>query len=95
MADESGMQGSSSLSHEEEARIVTSEDKTARRKRYYAERDATKVYLFDQYVYARWRELRNELGLKSAKELAAALLDNTCLAKIRISGKERDYRICF
>ena len=30
----------------EEAHVVNVEDKAAKRKRYYAERDATKVYLY-------------------------------------------------
>ncbi|CAB4021924.1 Hypothetical predicted protein, partial [Paramuricea clavata] len=74
MADETSTQASSSLPQGLEARIVTSEDKVAKKKRYYAERDASKIYLFDQHV--RWRELMNELALKSDKELAAVLLDN-------------------
>jgi hypothetical protein len=62
MADESGMQASSSLQQgeePEEARVFTGEDKAAKRRAYYAERDASKIYLFEQL--ARWRELRTEL----------------------------------
>ena len=58
----------------EDARFATAEDKAARKKRYYAERDATKINLLNQHT--RWRELMNELELKSDKELAAVLLDN-------------------
>ena len=51
MADESGMQGSSSLQQgekPEEARVFTAEDKAGKRRAYYAERDASKIYLFEQ-----------------------------------------------
>ncbi|CAB4023038.1 Hypothetical predicted protein [Paramuricea clavata] len=74
MVDETSTQASSSLPQGKEARIVNSEDKVAKKKRYYTERDASKIYLFDQHV--RWRELMNKLALKSDKELAAVLLDN-------------------
>ena len=75
MADEASAQASSGpLPQGEEARFVTAEDKAARKRRYYTERDATKIYLFNQHT--RWRELMNELKLKTDKELAAVLLDN-------------------
>ena len=56
-----------------EPRLATEDDKAAKRKRYYSERDSSKVYLYDQY--ARWRTLRDEMKLKGDKELAALLLD--------------------
>ena len=81
MADQGSTQVSSgSLPQSDDARFATAEDKAARKKRHNAERDATKIYLFNQHT--RWRELMNELELKSDKELAAVLLDNSS-----ISGK--------
>ena len=53
--------------------------KETRRKPYYARRDATKIYLFEHFE--RWRTLLIELGLKTDKELAAALLDNFCMTR--------------
>lgn len=87
MADESGMQASSSLQQgeePEEARAFTAEGKAGKRRAYYAERDASKIYLFEQLT--RWRELRTELALKSDKELAAVLLDTY------MSRKNQQYR---
>ena len=49
MTDETSTQASS-LPQGEEARIATAKDKAAKRKRYYAERDATKIYFFNQHV---------------------------------------------
>ena len=47
MADEGSMQVSSgSLPQSEDARFATAEDKAARKKRYYAERDAAYQKLF-------------------------------------------------
>ena len=45
MADEGGERASSSPS--EEAHVVNVEDKAAKSRRYYAERDATKMYLYN------------------------------------------------
>ena len=74
MADEASAQASSDpLPQGEGARFLTAEDKASRKRRYYTERDATKIYLFDQHT--RWRELMSELELKTDKELAAVLLD--------------------
>ena len=73
MADEASTQASSGpLPQGEEACFVTAEDKAARKRRYYTERDATKIYLFNQHT--RWREMMSELELN--KELAVVLLDN-------------------
>ena len=72
MADESTTQASSSLPQGEEARIVTSEDKVAKKS------DITRRGMRARFIcqHVRWRELTNELALKSDKELAAVLLDN-------------------
>ena len=86
MADDSGEQVSSEASSSfprEQAHVLSVEDKATKKKRYYAERDATKVYLFDQH--ARWRTLREQMALKTDKELATILLD--CY----LSPKERNF----
>ena len=57
----------------EEVHVVNVEDKAAKRKRYYAERNGTKIYLYDQCT--RWRTLKEEMTLKTDKELASVLLD--------------------
>jgi hypothetical protein len=49
-------------------------DKAARKKQYYAERTASRIYLLDEHT--RWRSFMDELSLKSDKELASVLLDN-------------------
>ena len=72
---------SSSPSIEEEttsAAVVSGETLRAgqgekSRKQYYKERDATRIYLFEQYQ--KWRALKEELKLKMDKELAAVLLE--------------------
>ena len=87
MADESSERASSEASSSfpsEEAHVVGVEDKAAKKKRYYAERDATKIYLFEQHT--RWRTLMGELKLKTDRELASVLLD--CY----LSSKERNFR---
>ena len=64
----------------EEAKVVSSEDVKSEKKRYSAERNATRIYLYDQFN--RWRDLKEELSLKVDKELTPcickelALLDN-------------------
>ena len=50
-------------------------DKRQKRKNYLAKRDATKVCLYEEQ-FARWRRLKDELGVKTDKEVAALLLDN-------------------
>ena len=60
MAEDSASQASGSL-----AAVVSTEDKSAKQRRYYAERDVTKMYLFEQYKP--WRNLMAELPLKSDK----------------------------
>ena len=77
MADEgSACVASSSASslQIEEAKVVSSEDVKSKKKRYSAERNATRIYLYEQFN--RWRDLKEELSLKMDKELAAVLLDN-------------------
>ena len=78
MADERQEAGSSG------PRLLSEEEKTARRKRYYAERDSSKIYLFDQH--ARWWELKEEVNAKADKDLATILLDHF------ISSKTRNFR---
>ena len=63
------------------SRLISVQYKAAKRKRYYAERDTTKVYLYEQY--AGWRDLKAEMALKTDKELTKELLD------IYLSSKER------
>ena len=84
MADAPSARVSEASTSSEGSRFLTDEDKVAGRKRYYKERDASKVYLFDQFP--RWRDLRNELTLKTDKELASVLLD------FYLSSKERNFR---
>lgn len=48
-------------------------EKGIQRKQYYKERDATRIYLFEQFQ--RWRTMKDELKLKMDKELASVLLD--------------------
>lgn len=59
-------------------------DKNVKRKQYYKERDATRVYLFEQYQA--WRSLKDDLKLKMDKELAAILLE------IYVTKKKRIFR---
>ena len=73
MADEGSACAASSLQIEE-AKVVLREDVKSKKKRYSAERNATRIYLYDQFN--RWRDLKEELSLKMDKELAAVLLDN-------------------
>ena len=84
MAEDPGAHVSGSLPAVEEARVVSAEHRTAKRKRYYAERDATKVYLFEQYE--RWQNLMGGLSLKSDKDLVSTLLD------YYLSNKDRHFR---
>ena len=58
----------------EEAKVVSSKDVKSKKKWYSAERNATRIYLYEQFN--RWRDLKEELSLKMDKELAAVLLDN-------------------
>ena len=81
----SSVEASSSHSTEETIGAVTSSfvsretsqaaqvEKSVSRKQYYKERDATRIYLFEQYQ--KWRALKEELKLKMDKELAAVLLE--------------------
>ena len=76
--------GSSSASLpalEEIARLASDEDVTARRKQRRSERDATRIYLYEQHK--RWHDLMQELSLKTDKELAAMLLDEDMACKER------------
>ena len=52
----------------------TSEEKKVFRKEYLAKKDATKVRLYEQFQ--RWRSLKEDLKLKTDKELAEVLLNN-------------------
>ena len=81
MADSSGARTSSSLPQGNEARIASEEEKAARKKQYYAERNASRIYLLDEHT--RWQSLMDELSLKSDKELASVLLDNYMAHKRR------------
>lgn len=77
MADEGSASASSSSASSlqiEEAKVVSSEDIKSKKKRYSAERNATRIYLYDQFN--RWRDLKEELSLKIDEELAAVLLAN-------------------
>ncbi len=65
MVDSSNASSSSAISAELAA---------VRRKKYIAERDKTKISLFEHFQC--WRDLQKELNLKTDKELAGALLDN-------------------
>ena len=62
-------------------RSLSEEEKTARRKCYYAERDSSKIYLFDQH--ARWRNLKEEVNAKADKDLTTILLDHFMSRKTR------------
>ena len=85
MADEQEARASSSSSiPKEDARLMTVEDKAVSKKRYDAQRNATRVSLMDQYT--RWRDLKNYLSVKSDKELASILLDHY------IANKNRRFR---
>ena len=55
-------------------KVVSREDVKSKKKWYSAERNATRIYLYDQFN--RWQDLKEELSLKMDKELAAVLLDN-------------------
>ena len=52
----------------------TDEDRKSKRRKYFSERDATKVYLHDQIN--RWRQLKEQVDVKTDKEVAALLLDH-------------------
>ena len=69
MADSSEASSSSAS-----ASVVSSELAANRRKKYTAERDKTKVSLFEHFES--WRDLRKRLNLKSDRELAGVLLEN-------------------
>ena len=56
-------------------RVLSEEDKKEKRKAYQARRDATKIYLLDEQ-FARWRQLKSDLNLKTDKEVATLLLDS-------------------
>ncbi|CAB4027119.1 Hypothetical predicted protein [Paramuricea clavata] len=48
-------------------------NKGASRKEYFANRDASKVYLF--YIFPRWKEFKKERNIRSDKDVAEMLLD--------------------
>ncbi|XP_028417582.1 uncharacterized protein LOC114542029 [Dendronephthya gigantea] len=54
--------------------VPSSEDAKTKRKDYIAKRDSTKIALYEQYQ--RWRCLKDELNLKTDKQLAEMLLDH-------------------
>ena len=85
MADERSVSVSTSSASSlplEVARLASDEDVTARRKQQRSE--ATRIYLGKQHK--RWRDLLQELSLKSDKELSAILLDEY------MAHKERHFR---
>ena len=85
MADDNAVASASGSSiQSEEARFVTLEDKAASRKRYEQQRNANRVSLMGEY--GRWRNLKNELLVKSDNELASILLNHY------ISHKDRRFR---
>ena len=69
-----GDEASSSKTVENQPRLLSDDEKSSKGKRYYAHRDATKVYLLEQH--ARWRDLKNELKAKTDSDLACLLLDH-------------------
>ena len=69
MADSSEASSSSAS-----ASVVSFELAAQRRKKYTAERDKTKVSLFEHLES--WRDLRKKLNLKTDKELAGLFLEN-------------------
>ncbi|CAB3990425.1 Hypothetical predicted protein [Paramuricea clavata] len=56
--------------------FVTPEEKRAKRKKYLADRDATKIYLIEEQLFQRWRQLRDEAKIKTDKDFAAMLLEH-------------------
>lgn len=74
MADEEGARASGSSVEPGDFSYPTDEDKKAKRKKYLAERDATKIYLYEQFE--RWRQLKEQVNAKTDKAVAALLLDN-------------------
>ena len=52
----------------------TNIEKKAGRKDYYARRDASRVYLFENF--APWREFKKKHGLKTDADVAEMLLEN-------------------
>ena len=56
-----------------ESNLPSSRKKGASRKEYFANRDASKVYLFD--IFPRWREFKKERNIRSDKDVAEMLLD--------------------
>jgi hypothetical protein len=69
MADASG-----SASPESGCVPSGSELVAAKRNKYKAERDKTRISLFEHFE--RWRDLRKQINLKADKELAGVLLDS-------------------
>jgi hypothetical protein len=54
--------------------LGTNIKKKASRKDYYARRDASRVYLFENF--APWREFKKKHGLKTDTDIAEMLLEN-------------------
>ena len=52
---------------------VSRRGKKTDRKDYFANRHASKIYLYD--VFGRWREFKSEKNLRSDKDVAQLLLD--------------------
>ncbi|CAB3985659.1 Hypothetical predicted protein, partial [Paramuricea clavata] len=69
--------------------VVTTEDKKVKRKGYLAKRDATKICLYDEQ-FTRWRQLKNDLNVKTDKELATLLLDNYSSTKQVLTTSEAE-----
>ena len=54
--------------------LVTSEYQKAKREKYFAERNATKISLYSEQ-FERWQKLKMELEIKADKDLVALLID--------------------
>ena len=67
----------------------TDEDRKSKRRKYFSERDATKVYLHDQIN--RWRQLKEQADVKTEKEVAALLLDHYFSARQTVSSRLSSY----
>lgn len=74
-ASDSSGPSSSTTPLTETISYVTPEEQKAKRKKYLAERDATKVCLYAEQ-FERWRQLKEEVKAESDKDVAALLLDS-------------------
>ena len=75
MDDEGASASGSNVSSETQGfSLVTSEYQKAKRKKYFAERNATKISLYSEQ-FERWQKLKMELEIKADKDLVALLID--------------------